>query len=259
MAEGVILGEYGIDECAKRTAIATRECAEISVGFCVSREIEQYAKTTLRLENAIYVPNGGDCGKFKDWMTSRADNRSHVGVNVLWMGSGKFPWEGHRQILSIASELCRRVPTIQFTFIGGGKELVTESNPQIRHLGVVPHDELSRHLAAADICLCIYDVSAFGEFGFYNSPLKLYEYMAAGRAIIASNVGEIARTLVDQVDGILVGPDRSEIEDAIMRLLNDPDLRERLGKNARKKAEQFYNWDRVAHQTTTELERICSQ
>jgi glycosyltransferase involved in cell wall biosynthesis len=76
------------------------------------------------------------------------------------------------------------------------------------------------------------------------SPLKLYEYMAAGKAIVASRTGQIAEVIKHEVNGLLVEPGNvSDLAQAIICLLNDHDERKRLGINARRQAIEQHSWD----------------
>ncbi|HET9235393.1 MAG TPA: glycosyltransferase, partial [Candidatus Eisenbacteria bacterium] len=71
----------------------------------------------------------------------------------------------------------------------------------------------------------------------------LFEYMAAGRAIVASRLGSIARILSDDETGLLVDPgDGPAFRAAVLDLANDAEKRRRLGKSARRSAELHYTW-----------------
>jgi glycosyltransferase involved in cell wall biosynthesis len=81
-----------------------------------------------------------------------------------------------------------------------------------------------------------------GELWF--SPLKLFEYMAAGKAIVASRAGQIAEILEDGQSGLLVAPgDVAAMGQAIVRLIADPALRQRLGDHARQQAVANHSWE----------------
>ena len=81
----------------------------------------------------------------------------------------------------------------------------------------------------------------------YASPVKLFEYMAAGRAVVASNVGAIPEVLRDGENALLVAPgSAAELVAAITRVLEDRALSRRLGAAARRDV-QSYSWEaRVA-------------
>src|SRR5205085_10527193 len=82
---------------------------------------------------------------------------------------------------------------------------------------------------------------------FFGSPTKLFEYMAAGRPIVASAVGQIADTLVDQHSALLVPPDDPRaLCAAIVRLVDDASLRARLALAARCAAESRHTWRQYA-------------
>jgi glycosyltransferase involved in cell wall biosynthesis len=82
--------------------------------------------------------------------------------------------------------------------------------------------------------------------GFYFSPLKIAEYMAAGRALVASRIGDIAELITDGSNGLLCEPgDARSFAQAIVRLYCDPGLRAQLGSAARATAERDLGWDNV--------------
>ena len=99
------------------------------------------------------------------------------------------------------------------------------------------------------------------------SPLKLYEYMAAGKAIVASSSGQIAEVIHDGENGRLVTPGKiDELAKVIVRLLNNPDERKWIGKNAHKQAVEKHSWDRyikrleeIYHSVLTEPFQINSK
>src|SRR2546428_13866762 len=72
---------------------------------------------------------------------------------------------------------------------------------------------------------------------FFGSPTKLFEYMATGKAIIASRLGQIGEVLTDEESALLVEPGNAhQLSEAILRLSRTIDLRERLGVAARRAA-----------------------
>jgi glycosyltransferase involved in cell wall biosynthesis len=96
------------------------------------------------------------------------------------------------------------------------------------------------YLAAFDGCAMPFPDTE--HFRYYMSPLKLFEYMAAGRAIISSDLLSVAEVLQDGVNGLLVPPDDvSALTGALQRLYDDPALRTRLADQAQRDA-QHYSW-----------------
>ena len=81
---------------------------------------------------------------------------------------------------------------------------------------------------------------------FYFSPLKVYEYMAAGLPVVVSHVGQLKFLIKDETNGLLVPPgDSFALATALDRLRRNPLLATRLGQAARKAMMQNHTWDSV--------------
>lgn len=108
--------------------------------------------------------------------------------------------------------------------------------------GAVEHDLVPQYIAACDIAVACFENN---EVTRCKSPLKIAEYMASGKPIVASNVGEV-KNMLDGC-GILTEPgDVYDLVEGIERLLNNEKLRIDLGQKARKRAEDKYSWSVTA-------------
>lgn len=109
---------------------------------------------------------------------------------------------------------------------------------QIIVTGVVQRNEIADHVAAFDVALQPAATS-------YASPLKLFEYMALGRAILAPHQPNISEVLSDGDNALLFNvSEEKTFHDALARLINDQELRERIGDGARKAlVSANYTWD----------------
>ena len=106
--------------------------------------------------------------------------------------------------------------------------------------GQVPPDRVPLYLSACDICTMPHPWT--GHFAYYTSPIKLFEYMASGRALVASDLPGFAEVLKDDTNALLVPPgDVAALVGAIRRLRADEPLRQRLGAQAQADARQ-YTW-----------------
>lgn len=111
------------------------------------------------------------------------------------------------------------------------------------------------------LCLCAFDVCAMAlpwtqHFAYYASPLKLFEYMAAGRPIVASDLPAWADVVQDGETALLVPPgDAGALAAAIVRLRADAGLRARLAENARARALAHYTWDARARAILDQIRR----
>ena len=107
---------------------------------------------------------------------------------------------------------------------------------------VAPH-QVPGLLASMDVAVAPYPKLA----NFYFSPLKVYEYMAAGLPVVASRIGQLTQVLRHEETGLLCPPgDAAALAAALERLRCDPALRKRLGAAARATALKKHTWDAVA-------------
>jgi glycosyltransferase involved in cell wall biosynthesis len=139
-------------------------------------------------------------------------------------------------------ELARRNPDVDFVVVGGqAPPGQIPSNATVQ--GRVPHADVPGLLSQADILLMPYTKGAMlhngsGGTAEYCSPLKMIEYLSAGRSIIASNLPSIAEILVHESNCLLVGPESvDEWSAAMERLKHDAELRVRLARGAAQTAE----------------------
>jgi glycosyltransferase involved in cell wall biosynthesis len=115
----------------------------------------------------------------------------------------------------------------------------------IYYAGPQPYDKIAAFLGASDV-LCLSARDWIQEHS--RSPIRLGDYLASGRPVVATNTWNVASILNASKCGLLVRPD--DVQDftaKVIRLLNDPDLRHALGKNARSAAERVYSWRLVSN------------
>lgn len=123
----------------------------------------------------------------------------------------------------------------------------------IRFTGSIRHESVPEYLAAADITVACFEDN---EITRCKSPLKVVEYLAAGKAIVASAVGEVRVMLNDC--GVLVRPGSSDsLAEGVDRLLSDESLRKDIQMKARGRAEEVYNWTRVSRNLERAYKAAC--
>jgi glycosyltransferase involved in cell wall biosynthesis len=193
------------------------------------------------------IENGVDPALFDPTMSSAAAKQT-LGLNeafvVGFTGSCK-KWHGIQHLLHLAKACAEDPLDIRFLIVGVGAErkaldrYVTEQHltARVRFTGQVPHDRIPRYLQAMDVALAPYSSDSFAESaGFHCSPLKIFEYMAAAKAIIAAPVGQVNELLLDGESGrLLPSEDTNALKNEILRLYADPQYRLRLGRNARRR------------------------
>jgi glycosyltransferase involved in cell wall biosynthesis len=112
--------------------------------------------------------------------------------------------------------------------------------------GAVAHASVPEMLSIADVAV-VPAASVPASRGGTGTPLKLFEYMAAGKAIVATALNQAAEVIRDGDNGLLVAAgDASGFAEAILALLNHPAERDRLGQNARRYAIDHCSWEKYA-------------
>ena len=169
---------------------------------------------------------------------------------------------------------------VRFLLVGDGAKmgevreiLAHPARNQVAVLsGLVPQAEAPLHLAASDVLLSPHVRNSDGS-RFFGSPTKLFEYMAMGRAIIASDLDQIGAVmhpslrlhsissaspdLDERAIGLLVSPGSvEELVEAIKIMVEQAELRSRLGANARNEALAKYTWRRHVQEIITGLQRV---
>ncbi len=140
---------------------------------------------------------------------------------------------------------------IHFLFIGDGtlrpecERIIQESGMEkyVTFTGTVPFTEIQQYLATCDILVASHIPNLDGT-PFFGSPTKLFEYMAMGKGIVASDLDQIGEVLEHKKTAWLVKPgDENDLVNGIIKLAKDKKLREELGKNAREEVVQNYTWE----------------
>jgi glycosyltransferase involved in cell wall biosynthesis len=166
--------------------------------------------------------------------------RQHLGLDgrftVGFVGTFKR-WHGVDLLLAAFRDLHRADPSTHLLLVGDGP-LRPQFEKEVREAGLlqavtftgaVRHQDIPNYVAAMDVAIAPYPASD----GFYYSPLKIFEYMAAGRAVVASRVGQVAEVIVDGVTGLLFeAGDTESLVNCIRRLQRDAVLRKELGRKA---------------------------
>ncbi len=230
---------------AAERAFAAASCL-LAVSDGVARYLDRHPAARDRVQ---VVPNGVDPRRFSV-ETRPALGHPERSFTVGFVGTLK-PWHGVRGLIEAFAALRRSVHCCRLLIVGEGpqrRELqrATDANGLSAHIhftGAVAPQMIPDLLATMDVAVAPYPPMD----GFYFSPLKLFEYMAASRAIVAAGIGQINDVLTDGVNALLYRPgDVAAMTRALKRLSADGSLRRRLGSAARQQALSRHTWDAVA-------------
>jgi glycosyltransferase involved in cell wall biosynthesis len=159
-------------------------------------------------------------------------------------------WHGAVHLATAVRELrARGRHDVGAVFIGDGPECsrVRETAaglPGVIFTGAVPHASMPACLAACDVGVAPFDIGAHRALtlGFYWSPLKIFEYMAAGLPVVAPAADRIPTLVGHEREGLLYPPAGAGALAAALERLTDAPLRARLGAAARARAVRDYSW-----------------
>ncbi len=224
--------------------------------FVVSDVLRDYfAGRGLSPARIAVIPNGADPDRFHP-AAADPELRDRFPGRVLVGFAGSFArFHG----IDLLEQAIRRTAA-HFVLAGdgvGAQELRARLPGQanVTFLGSVPHQRMPGILAAMDVLVAPYPAQDF----FYFSPIKLFEYMACGRAVLSARLGQIAEVIRDDDNGALYDPSRpGDFVEKLSALAGDPVRRERLGAAARRTIVDHYTWDHHARRVAALLEAVTS-
>ena len=198
------------------------------------------------------IPDGVRIAQSQDRPSPRSlDSRAGEGSGVVAYAGHLYAWKG----VDVLLQAIARLPQARGLIIGGHPaepdlartKSVADSlgiGERVTFTGLVEPARVPELLTQADVLVVPNPASAISTR--YTSPLKLFEYMAAARPIVSSDLPSIREILRDTESALLVAPgDPIAMASAIERLLNDPELAARLARVAFDDVLQ-YSWQRRA-------------
>ena len=232
-----------------------------------------YSKLSLRLANKIFaytkniidpifhdkvkiVSAGVDTNTFKPNYGEGNDVRKKYNLKgkkvVVYVGA-MSAWHGAEDLIEIATKFER---DLRFLMVGKGLDMIEEKTKEISissrfiFTGFVEHEDVPKYISAADLAVAPYNPKGFRDmekYGFYFSPIKIFEYMACGKPVVASDL-EIIRDIINENRcGLLAKPgDVEDFSEKIRMLIDDSALRKKFGDNGRNAVIEKYSWEKVA-------------
>lgn len=231
--------------------------------IAVTQGIKDYLINHGVDKNKVWViENGANTELFKPIkdgnVLKKLRNRLRIDDNgniVLFVGN-LAPWQGIEYLLRAATIIIKRNPKTKFLIVGDGimrnklKSLVKELNivEDVIFTGTVPYENVPEYINISDVCVAPFTHVRNESMGL--SPLKIYEYLACGKPVVASNIKGVGDLLRNSNSGIEVVPeDPTELANAIIKLLKDEQLMEQMGDYGRKLVVKNYSWEITAKKT----------
>jgi len=239
------------EEAAWRGLILAEEAAgrerealsRADLRVCVSSEVAADVERVAPGPPTIVVPNGVDARLFAE-RTDRAGARRALGLppggQLVGFAGSLRPWHG----LDVALSALGHLPGVELVVAGDGPlqaELAATLGvaARVRWLGALEHERIPTFLGALDVALAPYPRLD----GFSFSPLKLFEYLAAGAPVVASDIGQVRTVLEDGRWGDLVpAGDARALAIAVRRILAEPGAAQRRATAARDHTLAAHDW-----------------
>jgi glycosyltransferase involved in cell wall biosynthesis len=230
--------------------VAGRVFGAATALLAVSEEVATYLHRFPGAHGKVHVvPNGVNPARFPG-PTKPARARTPDTFTVGFVGTLK-PWHGLLILVEAFAQLHQRQPNARLLIVGDGPEresieaAVSARGLQeaVHYAGAVAPGEVAGWLASMDVGVAPYPRLE----QFYFSPLKVYEYMAAGLPVVASRLGQLEQLIRHGLTGWLTtAGDAAELAQALEHLARSPELRQRLGQAARADVLQEHTWAAVA-------------
>jgi len=229
---------------------------------CASGHLKKLASTFgVKQEFIFDTPVGADLEKFKPGLDGRWVKEKYGIEGDLVLYIGQLHGAQYADLFIKAVNIIRHQhPDVSFMIVGEGflehklKKLALDLGleEKIIFTGAVAHKDIPYYISAANICVAPFKET---EVSRCKSPLKIVEYLACGKPVVAGLVGEV-RNMAGGCAILTKEGDFYSLAEGILRLLKDRNLQESLANGARARVEKKYNWNYTAGSLLRAYERI---
>lgn len=245
----------GLLHRSRAEQVATRAFGDATALIAVSAEVGNYLRSRgASAESVTVIPNGVNPERFTEaeggarHCTHELQDARHYTIGFV--GTLK-PWHGVERLIEAFAQVYENSSDARLLIVGDGPERAAlEARVQALELtaatqftGAVAAEAIPSLLATLDVAVAPYPQLE----NFYFSPLKVYEYMAAGCATVASRIGQLKNLIQHEQNGLHCAPgDVADLAKQLIRLREDAVLRQRLAHAGRQTILQGHTWDHVA-------------
>ncbi|HBI01756.1 MAG TPA: hypothetical protein DDY18_09070 [Flavobacterium sp.] len=228
----------------KRTKFQFDSCDFLITVSSVLRSffIQNYG---LAEKKVVFLPNAVDPEEIqidKEFVDQICCRFSFEDKEVVGFVGSMFPYHGVELLIHAFAKLCRE--NSRLLLVGDGyvvenlKQLSRELEiaDKVYFVGKVAHDKVYSYISLMDVCV-------MPASNWYGSPVKIFEYAAMGKFIIAPNNGPVNDVMVHLVDGFLVNG-QNEIHDALVYYFNDKKSCDTVAMTFKEKVLQEFIWSK---------------
>jgi len=203
----------------------------------ISEEVLAYARKKIRVRHACVIPNYINQPTSSRKSTARFQLPFLLNKNayiVLWGGDASLPWQATDLIPKIAQEIYQRDKNILFFLVGTYYYHQLSAYKNLVYLQPLPYLQFLSLIHQSHVCLCLYHQPNHIPFYFY--PMKLLNYLFAGKPVIATKIGSINGLIKHNVNGFLTDNTIHDIAKTILKLKRNRRLSKKVAMNARRYA-----------------------
>jgi len=211
-------------------------------------------------DTIMYLPNGSNVDELYPYSKTIAREELELDKNSLIIGylGAIFLRDAH--LMAEAFDMIHQSePRTRLLLIGYCNipiELYSKYPEAIQRTDFIRYDEINTHLAACDICWLPLKNSGANRGRF---PLKINDYMAAGKPVIATDVGDIATLVRTGAFGVVSVDQPEDISEQALHLLYNPAQCKQMGLHARQFAEMEFNWIDISKRLMQHYKHILTQ
>ncbi|WP_273208562.1 glycosyltransferase family 4 protein [Marinobacter subterrani] len=225
----------------KEESLRRNLAKRVDSAICVSSALKTYAVETLGIADAIVLPNGGPLISEEE-IRQRREKRASDRFTVFYSGSAIYPWQG-LDFLSAAIRLAEdRAPDIRFLLAVNQYSDSLPDGPNVEVVQGLNREQILDAICSADACVALHPEYVWSPYRFHGSPMKLFEYMACGTAVVTSDRGQMAELIEHGSNGLLCSDSPDDILAQLMNLRDDRELALRLGSAGRQLIQQGRSW-----------------
>ncbi|MDZ7759339.1 MAG: glycosyltransferase family 4 protein [Desulfovermiculus sp.] len=222
--------------------------SKVDAAICVSTALANYATDGLGIRNVMVLPNAGPLISQEE-IEDRQAKRSHKAFTVFYSGSAMYPWQG-LDILAGAINLAQsQAPDIRFVLAVNQRTEYLPGGPNVEIREGLNRESILDSICCADACVALHPEYPWSPYGFHNSPMKLFEYMACMRPVVTSNRGQMAELITNGESGLLCSDVVGDILQHFIQLRDQPELAKSMGLSGWNMIQQDMNWENNASKT----------
>lgn len=242
-------------------SFALRRCDRVVVlTEGLSRLVQ--AEYGVPVNRVALLPSGTDMSMFHPMEKHRCVQEAGLDQTCEYIGfvGSFYRYQGLGTLLEAFERLHTRRPAVRLLMVGDGEEAAAlreaaahrGMTPWITWTGRVPYARVPMFIGAMDVCVAPF-CGGRGE----TSPVKIFDYLACGKPVVASAIPSVAALFAQSNGVVLVEPDRAELlADAVFALLDRPQESQRLGHDGHTFVKERFGWEAIVQKLRALVDQI---